>query len=161
MIDTGLLWFVVILVIANIWATVYSVRLLIYSMSGLKFLEHVYQILLKNDEAKEVELLTMQDAPIFAQTIISIRNVLYFIFLTICVNFVVGLFALFPVLMLTSGWTIIIWMAAISNAFVLISVRPFSEIKYFINATCESYNVLIQSFEHIKEYEENNNDSAE
>ncbi len=161
MIETGLLWFVGMLVIANIWAAVYSLRLLIYSMNGLKFLEHVYGILLKNEEPREVELLRTQDAPIFAQMIISIRNVLYFIFLTICINFVVGLFALFPMMMLTSGWTIMIWTAAIGNAFVLISIRPFSEIKYIINATCESYNVLIQSFEHIKEYEENNNDSVE
>jgi len=161
MIDFGLLWFIGILVVMNISAVVYTMYTLTYSFKGLQFLEYAYDALRKHDENKEAELISTRDAPLFAGTILAIKNLLFFIMLSTLVNFMVGLFAFFPLLMLTGAWTIMIWMAAISNAFVIVSILPFPKIKHTINAICESYNVLIQSFEHVKEYEETNNDSSE
>ena len=138
----------------------YSIHILFYNKKGLRFLEHVKGVMLENDDVDELAELTEEDIPVLEEQLYATKGMLYLASTTILINSIGTIFAVLPSLQVTTGWTIIMWTMALSNSFVMLSLFSFSKVKAHINATCESYNLILQSYEHIKEYEENNNDSS-
>jgi hypothetical protein len=149
-----------LLIVLNITAYVYTVHVFLFGAKGLKFLKHAESVLLENNDVDEVDKLKA-DVPVIFDYLLSAKSMLYFIMMTMLVNMLMLSAAIFPVLFATTGWNILMLAAGITNSFVLISFRAYRIMKININATCESYNVLIQSYQYISEYEENDNDSPE
>ena len=152
---------VVILLIVNVISIAITINVLLYNIKGLEFLEYVKGVLSENDETEELETLTKEDIPLLYDSLLGLKGMIYFAFLTIVVNFVVILFVLFPELYVTTAWTVMMWVGAMMNATVILSFSSFAYTKAQINAICEAYNVLLESYKHMEEYEEKNNDSSD
>lgn len=150
-----------LLFIINMAAYVYTVHVFLFGAKGLRFLEYAKGVLLENDDVGEIDKLTKTDIPTVFDYLLSAKNMLYFIMVTMLVNMIMLSAIIFPVLFATNGWTITILAAGISNSFVIISFNAYRKMKMRINATCESYNVLIQSYQFVEECEEKDNDSSE
>jgi hypothetical protein len=135
------------------------VYILLFSVKAVRFLTYAKNVMLENDDVEEAEILTNNDIPILREYLLSVKGMLYFIILTMGVNVTMTSFIIFPELYETSAWFIMKWLAAMTNASIILSFHSWGEIKAHINAICNSYNVIMESYDHIKEYEENGNDS--
>jgi len=153
--------FIAILIIMNIVALIYIIHVLRYIVRGLLFLTYAKGILIKNEELNEVQKITDEDLPLFANFLLGTKGMGYFIIITIFINLITMLFGIWPeVTVTTITWALITGTVAVLNAFIIVSFNSFTSVKTAINAVCEAYNVLLQSYDHIEEYEENNNDSS-
>jgi len=155
-----LITFIVILLLANIMTIAYTINIMLYNVKGLRFLTYANDVLLENDDTAESEILITKDTPILQESFEASKGMFYFSTLTLLVDLTILLFAIVPELQATTGWLFISWMAVLTNSFIIIALPSFMGIKLKIDVTCESYNMLIQAYEHIKEYEEDNNDGV-
>lgn len=151
----SLLGFIIAIIVVNIAIMLYLTHVFFYNKKGLIFLNYSKDVIIENNDSEELEKLVKGDIPAYIETLHAIKGMLYFIFITLNINIIMIIFSLLPSLQTTMTWTVLIWTAAASNAFIIISFNSFIQLKRIINATCESYNVLIQSYEHVKEYENN------
>lgn len=152
--------FIVILLLANIMTIAYMISIMLYNAKGLRFLTYANDVLSENDDTEESEILTTKDIPILQESFQASKGMFYFSTLTLLVDLTILLFAIVPELQATIEWMFISCLAALANSFIIIAFPSFMNIKLKINVTCESYNMLIQAYEHIEEYEEDNNDSV-
>jgi len=155
-----LITFIVILLLANIMTIAYMISIMLYNAKGLRFLTYANDVLLENDDTEESEILTTKDIPILQESFQASKGMFYFSTLTLLVDLTILLFAIVPELQATPAWLFISWLATLTNSFIIIIFPSFTKIKLETNVTCESYNMLIQAYEHIEEYEEDNNDSV-
>ena len=146
--------FVTLLIIFNIVSFVYVFHVLMYTVKGIHFLDYARNFFLENNEDVEVDCINENDMPAFHDHLLATKGMLYFLIITIMVNLTLMLFALVPELLVTTAGTITKWAAAALNAFNVIALRGFSMVKIDVNATCEGYNVVIQSYDYIEEGEE-------
>jgi len=155
-----MLGFILLLLLINIISFTYIVHVILYNVKGLHFLEYAKSFLLENEEIDEVKILVNNDIPLFKDYLLASKGMLYFVIITIFINMFIVLFVIFPIMHKPAAWIIITWTAALTNAFIILSFHSYHNIKVKINATCESYNVLMQAYDYIKEYEDDNNDSS-
>lgn len=159
MANNDLLWFVASMIVMNIGVIAYLVYIFKYHIRGLNFLIHAEKIISKNDEPEQLEIISNNDIPLYTETMYATKGMIYFVFATFNVNIILFLLSLLHGIETTTLWMILSWVMIGSNAFILISLNSFSKLKISINATCEAYNVLIQSYEYMKEYEDNNDNT--
>ncbi len=154
MINTGLMWFMLLLTTIDILVIVYLIHVLKYNIEGLKFLVYAERVISENDDPEQLEVLTKKDIPLYVETIFAIKIMMYFVFATLNLGIVVFLFSSFPEIQTNILWSVISLIMLASNAFIIITIRTFMYLKISINSTCEAYNLLIQSYEYMKEYED-------
>jgi len=151
--------FITLLFIIDIFSFAYMAYILSFCVKGVRFLTYANNIMIENNDIREVEILRNSDIPILREYLLSVKGMLYFILVTMTINVSIIFFIIFPELYETIWWSIMKWVAAAANASIILSFHTWGEIKAHINAICNSYNVIIQSYGYIKEYEENDNDS--
>jgi len=136
-------------------------RTLLLNVKGLDFLTHVKSIIIEKDDKKELIELEKTDIPILLQYITELRNTFNLTYLALFINTILLMFLFSPVIYGTTIWNITIWIAAGVNAAIMLSFRGVSATKQDINSICDSYSILIQSYEFVKEYEGKDDDSAD
>lgn len=153
-------WIIILLSVMNIMVMIYCIHLFRYHVKALKFLRNAVNVITENGELDELEDLTELFIPTYIKTKYATKGMLYFAYVTLMLNVTFFLMATLPSEQSTIIWSILIYPVVGSNAFIIVAFNSFIELKVNVNATCESYDVLIQSYKHVKEYEDNNNDSS-
>lgn len=161
MISSMLIWLAFALLIMSIVSMVRTFRTLLLNVKGLDFLTHVKSIIIEKDDKKELIELEKTDIPILLQYITELRNTFNLTYLALFINTILLMFLFSPVIYGTTIWNITIWIAAGVNAAIMLSFRGVSATKQDINSICDSYSILIQSYEFVKEYEGKDDDSAD
>lgn len=156
-----LILLVITLLIMSIVSMVQTFRTLLLNVKALDFLTHVRNVIIEKDDQKELIELEKTDIPILIYYVSGLRSMFYLINLSLFINTVLLMFLFSPVIYGTAIWNIAIWVAAGINSAVIISFRGVAATKQDINTICESYSVLIQSYEFVKEYEGKDDDRAD
>ncbi len=136
------------------------VELSFYYLKGLKFLKHTYSVLKKHGEDSEADTISRIDAPAFKETQTSLKSVIVILIIAVICNISMFRFPLTPELYLTLSYSIMSWVAAIINGYVIISLLAYFPLRTKVDFTCEQYNIFLQSFKYTKEYEDNNDNTG-
>lgn len=143
---------ITLLLIMNFAALIYIIRVFQNTLRGKDFLNYAKGMLSENDEFIEVGAITNIHLPLFEKFLLGTKTMMYFIVMTILINLITILFGIYPELAVSTAWPFITGVTAILNAFIIISFKLFINAKAIINATCEAYDVLLKSYDYIKEY---------
>ncbi len=152
-----MLWFMIFLFGLNVIAIVSLFTLLLYNNKGIKFLVNTKRVIKQNGDAVALAKISNKDFPALIECFNIVKSSFYFTIFTLNINIIVFVFVLYPASMLTEAWGTMIWLAAGTNSFMLITFRSFAKTKELIDATCVRYNALLNTYDFMKE---ENNDSA-
>ena len=157
MLSNDLSWFMLSLVVTNIAMVLYLTHIIAYHLESLSFLKYVNEIMVENGDEKESDKLIKNDIPLYVESTLITRGMLYFVISILNLDILLFIIPWFSLFQTTMIWDILIWVSVLSNSFIIITINYFRKLKIYINATCEANNVLIQSYEYLKESEDNNN----
>lgn len=147
-------------ILINIVLIVYSINVFFYNKKGLWFLLYTKDVIIENNDEEELKELTETHIPEYIHLLEITKTTAWIVYMILHVNAVMLILTLFPSMQDTFLWYIMIPVIGTINAFNAVCFRSFAQLKIHINAICESYDVLIKSYEHVKEYE-NNNDNTD
>jgi len=161
MIDDTILWIVISLIGICLLAAGYVTNVLLLNLKGLKFLRDSKLKFIENDDEELAQEVTERAIPLLLYYNDGIRGMFYILFSTSIANFILLMLSTMPWLYGSFIWTFVALAAAALNAYILISFRQWIIIKRNINVICEEYNVMVQSYNFIEEYEGKDNDSTD
>lgn len=149
--------FILFLVVVNTAIVLYLKNIIAYHLDALSFLKTSAKVMIENDDEPEHNKVIMEDIPVYLETSVITQVMLYFVISILNLDIVLFILSWFSLFQTTIIFDILIWVSVLSNAFIVITINYFRKLKIYINATCEAVNVLIQSYEYLKESEDNNN----
>lgn len=134
--------------------------LVVFAKRGISYLQSARQIIFENNDKEEFDNIS-KDTSAIIETMPIMYYDTFLGFIVLCINIITYFFTLVPEAQLLHSWDILIYMASIGSAYIFLHVQAITKLRYTINGICGSYDIILESYKFVKEYEEKDNDSSD